>query len=545
MCFEPKESRMRTKCKELFKQSPPITLAGAKVSDSRSLGKLSLFHSASLGNKTGVAFVGGHISVLKWHPEVRGVLATAAHRSDQTVHEVLETYSGSAHIQLWSISNNTAICLGVVQHDGDCTWDLKWRPGQYEPISARSWCGTFAAALGDGRIMICRFSNTLRCSSAYDVVSGSANVLPCKKTILREGNERTVHGPARVVEWSLDGKRLLVGSVVGTVEVYESSSSESVWPKWCVPAQESIVTDIRWVNRYLFCSLGVSCVLRLRDIRDPVATLEQNAEGLAGSHSMCIAEPNVAVVGGDSGYLRVVRLYGTDNFRAKYPVRKVYVQGGSFRTMQSVSSPFRGTHQSLVFTGGCEGILHEVSFPRPLWLGYEECSISKTTAKQLLRWSVKRDSRGEHGTNITLQLTIGDSTSEGIHGGEEHASDVNQSGQKGNIRNPKHQRRKKVSGPCANDKPLFGSAYHQSVVITRVDINIHDKIIAVGIDGGIITWLQLQHQILESSLIQTNLPTTRKKRRRTTSNLQEENNEHNQGPSEVKYGEAHIEENNI
>ncbi|KAI0564189.1 WD40/YVTN repeat-like containing protein [Gracilaria domingensis] len=517
------DTETTTECAELSEYSPPIALARSHLPQWTSATRLSLFESKALPENGGIAFAGGRISALKWHPQVKGVLAAAAHRSDQPVHEVLKLYRGRGHIQLWFVDNNLATCMGVVPHNGDCTWDLKWRPTTNEAESTNEQGGTFAAALGDGTILVCQFNDISRNSNGCNAESGRMCVLPCSQKILRANVRGSPPKPVRVVEWSLDGNRLLVGCVTGAVEVFESSSSESMWAKWSVPAQESIVADIRWVNRYLFCSLGTSCVLRLRDIRDPIATIEQNAEGLAGSLSMCMVEPNVVVVGGDTGYLRVVRLCGTDNFKAKYPVRRVYIQGNSFRTMQSVSAPYEGTSRSLVFTGGCEGVLHEVIFPRPIWHGNEQCSISKTKVEQLLSWDVEDSLEGRDDTGAALLLTIGATIAvrvpDNVEGNEGHAADEAQNSFPPGQKRKHQQRTRKISGPSGDDKPLFGTTYRQSVCITRVDVSLCDRRIAVGIDGGIITWLQLEHEFLESSLVRTIPPPTKKRKRATSKSM--------------------------
>lgn len=494
------ESEQNSPCSELAEYSQRLLLSHKAFHEQKALGKLKLFGSLSLPGRGGLVFVGGRVSVLKWHPTAKGILATAAHRSEQLSHEVLTIYSGAAHIQIWRISGSTAACLGVVPHDGDCTWDLKWRPGRATVGHANTWSGTFAAALGNGCILISSFDNATQNTSGYDSLTGQVRVLPHSKTLLNVHKKPFLRRPVRVLEWSLNGSRLLVGSVNGFVEVYEASSDSSVWPKWTIPAQESIVSDIKWLNPFLFCTLGISCVLRLRDIRDPVATIEQNAEGLAGSLSMSMAEPNIAVVGSDTGYLRVVRLRGTDNFKARHPVRRVYVQGSSFRTMQSISVPSPRGSRTFLYTGGCEGIVHEISFPRPLWPDQDQCTISRTKVGHLLRWCVVKSPAKTTDTSDMLHLVIGDGF-QGVGDTGKDTFSCHEPVDAGKIRSQSDFRKKtKVVGPHTTDTPLFGDSYHQTIVITRVDLSIQDGTIAVGIDGGIITWLPLGHENIDSSL---------------------------------------------
>ncbi|PXF46034.1 hypothetical protein BWQ96_04209 [Gracilariopsis chorda] len=494
------DSEQTSQCSELSKYSHPLLLSHRDLPKEKVLGRLKLFESLPLPGKGGIAFTGGRVSVLKWHPTARGILATAAHKSEQLFHEVLRTYSGPAHIQIWRMSGTSAACLGVIPHNGDCTWDLKWRPGRVKAEPANRWSGTFAAALGDGCILISTFENVTQTSSGYDSLTGKVRVLPCSKTLLRVHKKPFLRRPVRVLEWSLDGTRLLVGSVNGFVEVYEASSDSSIWPKWTIPAQESIVSDMKWLNPSLFCTLGISCVLRLRDIRDPVATIEQNAEGLAGSLSMSMAEPNVAVVGGDTGYLRVVRLRGTDNFNAKHPVRRVYVQGSSFRTMQSISVPSPKGSRTILYTGGCEGIVHEISFPRPLWPDQDQCTISRTRVGQLLRWCVEKCPAKAKEKGDIMHLTLGGSFEDAQDRNKGTSSDREGVDPRNGRSHSGFRKKTKVVGPHGTDKPLFGDSYHQAIVVTRVDVSIQDNMIAVGIDGGIVTWLPLDHESIDSSL---------------------------------------------
>lgn len=262
----------------------------------------------------------------------------------------------------------------------------------------------------------------------------------------------------RVVEWSPDGKRLVVGAANGNVEVYEADSQNACWPSWTIPAQESVISDIRWLSPKLYCTLGMSCVLRLCDVRDPVATLEQNCEGLQGSLSMAIVEPYVAVVGADSGYLRVVRLSAIDQTSAQNPVRRVYLQTSSFRDMRSVSL----SGMTVLYTGGSEGILHQVVFPKPLWPLKGACKIDKTRISERLRW-------GMDGDGMHLQL------------------DPPQR------KEPEKSKRKRGGVGRASESAgvLFGERYKQPIVITRIAVNAQNNAIAVGIDGGFITWLPI------------------------------------------------------
>lgn len=488
-------------CPELSQSSHPISVSYAGSPKRNSLGTLNLFECRPLPKRGGIAFLGGHVSVLNWHPTAKGILATAAHNSKQLVHEVLRTYTGSAHIQIWHVADCHASCIGVVPHNGDCTWDLKWRPERSSNTSNISWGGMFAAALGNGCVLICQFKDVDQASQNYKSSQGHTQALPHSRKILRNHKKDDIRTPVRILEWSLDGNRLLVGSVNGYVEVYETSSDENVWPRWVIIAHESILADMRWLSSTLFCTLGISCVLRLRDIRDPVGIIEQNAEGLSGSHSMSMLEPSVAVVGGDLGYLRVIRLCGTDGFKAKTPVRRVYLQGSSFRAMRCANVTSPGDSQSLLYAGGCEGIVHKVLFPRPLWPRQDQCDISDITLDKLLQWRVEQTPTAAEGNVEELHLILGSAVTE-------ISSEQKSNTSLGNVKEAKldngkksiTRRTKKLVGPHGADESGFGSTHHQAIVITRVDLNTQDGLIAVGIDGGILTLLPLETKQLGSPL---------------------------------------------
>eukprot|EP00177_Eucheuma_denticulatum_P002319 GFKZ01004154.1.p1 GENE.GFKZ01004154.1~~GFKZ01004154.1.p1 ORF type:complete len:884 (-),score=134.07 GFKZ01004154.1:2238-4889(-) len=298
--------------------------------------------------------------------------------------------------------------------------------------------------------------------------------------------------------------------------------------------------DMRWVSDTHLCSLGLSCVLRLRDIRDPVATLEQNSEGLSGSFSMDALEPNVAVLGANSGYLRVIRLFGADGVMVRMPVKRVNLQTGPFRDMKSIPVASNGSKvasQTLLYAGGSEGLLHECKFPRPIWTSMEACNIAKTEHSEKFRWLLRKAAKLDNqkcdraSNTLVLQLgkefgtlgahAIGDpgddgtagfkpsltgakrgdaegSTEGGQHNGtSDHGEDLDGQ-QNGDMPEPTGSRIATKSKPKLIDKNArdmvyshFGENYDQKIVISKIGVSAKSDMIAIGIAGGTVTWLRL------------------------------------------------------
>lgn len=533
-------------CPELLPFSDDIEIINHDEQTVANFGKLALFETKFLPNDSGgVTFVGGPVTSLQFHPQAKGICAIGAHRADRHTHEILKCYQGTAHIQLWRFSFDGPSCLALIPHDGDCTWDLKWKPHQPSSDSATSWSGTLAACLGDGTIMVCYID-----PSAVDTLARGSDT-PCtlspKTVLLRTRKKLSARSPVRVVEWSKDGELLAAGAADGTIEVFNAKSPEKTWPKWSIPGHDSVVMDMRWISDTHLCSLGLSCVLRMRDIRDPVATLEQNSEGLAGSFSMDALEPNVVVLGANSGYLRVIRLFGADGVKVRMPVKRVNLQTAPFRDMKSIpvsSNDSKVASQTLLYTGGSEGMLHECKFPRPIWTSTEACNIAKTENSEKLRWLLKKTTKEnkqscDHvSSTLTLQLgkefaalaaqaagdpenngTIGftsslkgemrgdvkSSTEGGLHNGISSRGGDLDGQESGDMPAPAGRRSARKSKSKPTDKSTrdmvyshFGENYDQKIVISKIGVSAISDMIAIGIAGGVVTWLRLDMPFHES-----------------------------------------------
>lgn len=513
-------------CEELQQVSDEVEFTAEDKDELQRLGRFSLFDSCSLPNqKGGLAFVGGPVGALEFHPQVKGICVLSGHRNDQRTHEILKCYSGIGHIQFWDFSGVEGSFLGTIPHYGNCVWDLKWRPEEPTRNDAGCWRGLLAASLGDGTVMICYIDY----SSDPNGFPPSSEEFVTKTVILRDERRIEDRVPVRAIQWSSDGSLLVVGAADGSLEVYNTAMDNN-WQKWSIPAHESVVMDLRWVSENLLCSLGLSCVLRLRDIRDPVSTLEQNAEGLSGSLSMDTLEPNVAVVGGDYGYLRVVRLRAGDGATVKLPVKRVNLQTGGFRDMKSIpiNGPGGEPTKTLLYTGGAEGVLHECTFPRPIWTPPELCNIASTKIAQKLRWSAKEgcglDGETEPRRQM-LQLHLGEekggeraemkdqsqtavtvvsvgqderetaSVGEGAVGKERLEAETTPS-KEGVGSGKKAFRKSRAVGRPADAKEYtwFGERYSQKAVITRVSLSKTSDLLAVANDGGFVVWMGLEQE---------------------------------------------------
>lgn len=512
------ENGSKAFCPELRASSDYIDVTEEGLEQLHKHGSLNIFESRILPNGNGrIAFVGGPVSAVDFHPWAKGICAVAAHRSEQPTHKILKCYQGSAHIQLWKFSQDVTTCIGVIEHNGDCVWDLKWRPDESDQDGSTGWHGTIAAALGDGTVLVCSIDSFSQ--TPFAVEGAPTKRLVPSSTLLRVNKNIANRSPVRVVEWSKDGNLLVVGAADGSIEVYDATSVDRTWPKWSIPGHESVVMDLRWLSETHLCSLGLSCVLRLRDIRDPVSTLEQNMEGLSGSLSMDTPEPNVAVVGGDYGYLRVVRLSGTDGMLPRHPVKRVRLQSGSFRDMCSIpvsGNSERPCSQTLFYTGGADGMLHECKFPRPIWESADECEIGRTQIAERLRWKQSMERKEWDEEIQTLQLQVGKVTASSARQVKKQASENGDAASEPDAEGLKEdlgilrvgEPMEESSKPSAPRKPLrksravgrdgaadayslFGARYNQSIVITRMALSAPSDMLAVGISGGIVTWMPL------------------------------------------------------
>lgn len=530
-------------CQELGRQSAPLHVFHVRGSEKQHIGKLSLFeHRLACNNSIGVMYAGGHISALNFHPSYNSLCALAAHRHDRPKHDILKCYKGSAHIQLWTLSlqpGNTHF-LGVIPHNGNCTWDLKWRPDTFQ--TSHSSIGTLAAALGDGTAIVATFEDfDLPDFSSVPDQASSKTIFTLRPKIMTLRAQKKAHQrrPVRVAEWSPDGTRLVLGIADGSIEVYEASSNEKVWPRWCIPAQESVITGVRWMNSSYLCSVSISCVLSVRDIRNPISSLEQNAESLAGSMAMEAVEPDVAVVGTDSGTLRVVKLSAIEGVFVKQPVKRIYLQTNTVRDIQAVSEA--GTDTVIPYTrlyaGGSEGIVHECVLPRPIWPNPDTCHLPRTETQQKLRWKLRPSDALQkepslclneisahtdsskpsnvspiHHTNTDpiLDLCVGDD----YQSSEEltllrHDSTVIDDDACPTEEHRKIKRRKRAAGreymerdSNAPKTVLFGPELEQRTTITRIGLSQKDDLIAVGIDDGIVTWTTMKGEEMETPFIQ-------------------------------------------
>lgn len=544
-------------CPELLSQSDDVEITLEKLEHSVAHGKLSLFETRRLSNNSGgILFVGGPVASMEFHPYAGGICAIGAHRADQQTHEILRCYQGLAHIQLWRLSFESSQCLALISHKGNCTWDLKWKPEESPDNDSVPWSGTLAAALGDGTVMVyCINSAELDTSTRTD---GGVAMLSPRSVHLRANRRFSVRSPVRVIEWSKDGNLLVVGAADGSIEVYNARSAESTWPKWSIPGHESVIVDMRWLSDFHLCSLGLSCVLRLRDIRESVALLEQNMEGLSGSMSMDTLEPNVAVIGGDYGYLRVVRLSGADGVMTRLPVRRVRLQTGSFRAMKSI--PVAGhkspsSCQTLLYTAGPEGLLHECKIPRPLWTSPEVCRIGRTKICERLRWAVKRAGGGGqaefNSAKITLLLHLNKEITASASQTETTKNEMGELGtestpmasgeslldladargelnvnKKGNREagkpaKKKISRRSRAVGKDLKDLDysFFGESYNQKIVISRISVSERSDMVAVGIDGGMVTWLKLNLKVHDAAAREEEAHERRKSTEKRTTQL--------------------------
>lgn len=519
------ESEPKFACSALQQESDELEVTAGNSKHPERFGRLALFESRFLPTEeVGIAFVGGPVGALQFHPYAKGICALSAHRQEQCMHEILRCYEGDGYIQLWDFSASKPSCLGVIPHNGDCAWDLKWKPDEPTEALSGGWRGTLAASLGDGTVMVTTVEGSIRSPPS----TSPGRILASKTMTLRKEGSTADRVPVRVLQWSDDGGMLVVGTADGSLEIYGASSTSEPWSKWSIPGHESVVMDLRWISKTHLCTLGLSCVLRLRDIRDPVSTLEQNAEGLSGSLSMDTLEPNVAAVGGDYGYLRVVRLSGADGVTVKLPVKRVYLQVGSFRDMKSIpvktqnGNPFR----TLLYTGGAEGIVHECTFPRPIWSSPEVCNIGKTKITEKLRWSGKKiqDPADEaNSRSVTLHLEIAPNGDKGVldrkdqsqteltslsaleddkeTGSIQEVAKQRLSADNGRETDGKgapgeelaHSRKSRAVGKASDvkDCSFFGEHYNQKAVITRISVSEVSNLLAVSICGGFVTWMPL------------------------------------------------------
>lgn len=522
-------------CPELGQKSCPLHVSSTNSDQRESVGRLSLFqHTLVANNSAGVLYAGGHISAIDFHPSSKTLCALAAHRQDTPTHKLLKIYKGHAHIQLWSLSliPGYTHCVGILPHNGNCTWDLKWRPQPFPShASFTPPIGTLAAALGDGTAIITTFqdSDLPYMDAALKTSSPPTSVLTLSPKIITLRAHKKAHqrNPVRVVQWSPDGGQIVLGIANGTIEVFEVNSPEGIWPRWCVPAQDSLITGIRWFSPSHICSVSIACVLRLRDMRNPVDSLEQNTEGLSGCRTVDTIEPSVAVVGTECGTLRIIRLETIDGIQVKQPVKRIYLQKNSLRDVQSSVEDEEGTTTpyTLVYAGGTEGVVHECILPRPMWPKRETCHLPRASILQKIRWtevenkkdqSVDSEAIGDGGDKDGgLNLYIGhqDHNTRSLVStdrvcDEQFIDKINGTGHTV----PTVSKRTRVPGPNGMDRetydsrlPLFGEDIVKRTTITRIALSQDADLVIVGMDDGFLSWVPMKG----GETKQLNLPKTK------------------------------------
>lgn len=522
-------------CPELGQKSCPLHVSSTNSDQHESVGRLSLFqHTLVANNSAGVLYAGGHISAIDFHPSSKTLCALAAHRQDTPTHKLLKIYKGHAHIQLWSLSliPGYTHCVGILPHNGNCTWDLKWRPQPFPSHpSLTPPIGTLAAALGDGTAIITTFqdSDLPYMDAALKTSSPPTSVLTLSPKIITLRAHKKAHqrNPVRVVQWSPDGGQIVLGIANGTIEVYEVNSPEGIWPRWCVPAQDSLITGIRWFSPSHICSVSIACVLRLRDMRNPVDSLEQNTEGLSGCRTVDTIEPSVAVVGTECGTLRIIRLETIDGIQVKQPVKRIYLQKNSLRDVQSSVEDEEGTTTpyTLVYAGGTEGVVHECILPRPMWPKRETCHLPRASILQKIRWT-EVENKKDQGVDSEATSNSGDKDS-GLNlyiGHQDHntrslvSTDRVCDEQFIDKRNgmghtvPTVSKRTRVPGPNGMDRetydsrvPLFGEDIVKRTTITRIALSQDADLVIVGMDDGFLSWVPMKG----GETKQLNLPKTK------------------------------------
>lgn len=393
--------------------------------------------------------------------------------------------------------------------------------------------GTLAAALGDGTALITTFydSDLPYMDTALKTASPPTSVLTLNpKTItLRAHKKAHQRSPVRVARWSPDGKQLVLGIANGTIEVYEVTSPQGIWPRWCIPAQDSVITGIRWFSPSHICSLSIACVLRLRDMRNPVDSLEQNTESLSGCRAVDTIEPSVAIVGTECGTLRIIRLDTLDGIQVKQPVKRIYLDKNSVRDVQSSIDAIGETDApyTLVYAGGAEGVVHECVLPRPIWPRRETCHLRRASILQKIRWSLPEGENGhrtntedsEHDKdNVGLDLFVGHqnhSTRTVIKtiktGGfydDEDSDGMNAS----ECTSSKKFKRSRAPGPNGMDRetydsvvPKFGEELINKTTVTRIAVSQDANLVGVGIDDGFLCWVPME----SGEGKQLNLPRTK------------------------------------
>lgn len=496
-------------CQELGQKSSPIRVKPDGKGISVFIKTLPLFQHTIISNPTtGFLYAGGSISALDFHPSSKFLCALAAHRHDTTNHDIFKCCKGRAHIQLWSLSLQMEYthCVGVLPHNGNCTWDLKWRtmPLQLHSSTGES-IGTFAAAIGDGTVLVASFedSHLPHMHTLIDAPSPPKSVLTLspQTTILRGHKKTHQRIPVRVLEWSPDGSRLILGLVNGTVEVYQASTTDRVWPCWVIPVQDSPILSIRWLCPSRFCSVGISGVLDIHDIHNPVNSYKHMAKNFSGCHAIDSADPHVAILVTDCGKMHLVRLDATTS-PAKRSVRTVRLQETSLQAVKSYTYDGDTGNPSchVVYAGGTNGIVHECVFPRST----ESKKMSKLKVKPVITeklWWEFVDDGAMFGSGSIKTNALDDKSVEGntpdhglnLHLGRHDQGAFKDSGIMNIESNKNRVEKESVETDTFPKAPKSGEVTDKKkTTITRISLSQDAGLVVIGMQNGIVTWASMK-----------------------------------------------------
>ncbi len=506
-------------CPELQPSSAPFSIAGGRTGVSRR--HLDLFETLSLPGSTGgqLAFVGGPAYALDWHLD--GVhLAVGVHRSARPVHQLTETYDGAGHIQIWRARScaEQIFVSHLIPHNGDCVWDLKWRP---RPGLEGS---TLAAALADGQLMLYHpVLLSVEDDSQISPVSVLRDSIP--QMTLRGAHE--THDGIRTVQWSPDGDKLAAGTVHGCIELYRITENSAAEPQVVaqlivrVRAHESAISTMRWLDSYNLCSAGFDGTQRVRDVRDCLTDLERVSDGPAWNLCLVNPEENIIISGADSGFLKISRLASTSATLKMSEMKKTRVAIASLRDLACM--PYKGMHKTIstaLFLGGGEGKLAVGSLLYPLWRA-SGCMIRKSRFRTVLQWAVehcedeserrKRKKIKHEPCDDKLDVKSDEGLMEDELGNTGYREDVFELYHVNNSslvlhltdsvhreahlsRKPKSKKIGYESVPV--DINLCADRYDQRVAITRLALTRSGKMIATGTHAGFLTVLPVSDDMI-------------------------------------------------
>jgi len=400
-------------CGELLQSSPPFYIEKSRPSqqdDGQPAGgrpagepstsivehqipsRLPLFLSLPLPGATDgvVAFAGGPITALDWHPD--GVhLAVSSSRIAQPVHRLLSTYVGAGHIQIWraAFSAEKSLSLvALVPHNGDTAWDLSWRP--VDSVNTPNRLPVLAVALASGQLTIYAYHN-----SEVPFEQGHESVE------LRHAH--ALNDAVRTVQWNPSATRLASGTVRGCIEIWDvvdDPTSATAMPKFHLATRVRVhnfsVSKVVWLSDFKIMSSGHDGNVNVRDIRMPFEDLDYAEDGLAWNQSLVAVEPDVAIAGTDNGFLKLLKLTSRGELK-KAQIKRKRIQTGSLRDMISTPVPplvpGGPVKKTALFSGGAEGMLFLGHLPRPLY-NYTSgtppklnCNAGRYMQIPLLQWT--------------------------------------------------------------------------------------------------------------------------------------------------------------